>query len=455
MAKVDIIIPHIFGREIRCEMYFKRQIFQDFNYFIIEDKDWSGAAETRNKGFQQTASMDNPGKYVFFCDDDVELDFQCLAKMVNVLDREPDVSFVYCDYQKAGKLFGLNKSQEWNPEQLKRQNYISSMSLIRRDDFSGFDPNMKHYDDWDLWLTMAEQGRRGYYIPETLFTAYFSKGDISMGTRKDDLKWIKRVKDKHGIEQYDYSIITVARSRYINNIIDSIMENTYGNYEIVVLKHTVEPGIDEYLKHLDYIRYIDIGEAVFSALVSIGVEESYGDLICFLYDDCLLTPGWNQKLYQGACEKEDAGVIGPMTSYAKSIQQINRMAQSSRLVNKLNILNVLAEFEKIYKRNIIRAKITGFCWLTSRENWNVIGAFDPTMSYEAGFQDWILRGFTKRMAPYINTGVYVHNFNQISDDEDNKYWKKDRPELVKKYGKAFSFLENELYDNLLKNNIRM
>jgi hypothetical protein len=48
-------------------------------------------------------------------------------------------------------------------------NYIHTTSLIRREHFPGFDPAIRRFQDWDVWLTMVGQGRTGVFIDEELF----------------------------------------------------------------------------------------------------------------------------------------------------------------------------------------------------------------------------------------------------------------------------------------------
>jgi len=57
--------------------------------------------------------------------------------------------------------------------------YITTTSLIRAKDFPGFDESLKKFQDWDLWLTMLEQGKIGVWIPEVLFSAKPRKAGIS------------------------------------------------------------------------------------------------------------------------------------------------------------------------------------------------------------------------------------------------------------------------------------
>jgi hypothetical protein len=49
---------------------------------------------------------------------------------------------------------------------------IHTMALIRRQNMTpkGWDESIKKLQDWDLWLTMLEEGRVGAFVNEVLFT---------------------------------------------------------------------------------------------------------------------------------------------------------------------------------------------------------------------------------------------------------------------------------------------
>jgi len=61
-------------------------------------------------------------------------------------------------------------SKSFDPEALRKMNYIHTTSLIRRDAFSGFDESLIKFQDWDLWLTMMEENYWGVFVDATLFT---------------------------------------------------------------------------------------------------------------------------------------------------------------------------------------------------------------------------------------------------------------------------------------------
>lgn len=149
-----------------------------------------GAAAARNRGFSESR-----GELIFFCDADVRLRADCLEKMAVALAKNPEAAYAYSDYQLGCKKM---PGREFDGEALKTVNYISTMSLIRRQDFSGFDETLARFQDWDLWLTMLEKGKQGIYIPENLFCAHPAKFGMSKWRPSFWYKlfpWAKSVKE--------------------------------------------------------------------------------------------------------------------------------------------------------------------------------------------------------------------------------------------------------------------
>lgn len=113
------------------------------------------------------------GDFVLFCDADVVLDQNALKKFEDVLFDNPDASFAYSSFVWGSKVF---KSCVFNAIELKKRNYIHTTALIRREHFPGFDTSLKRFQDWDLWLTMIDEGRSGIFVDEILFKTIQVKG---------------------------------------------------------------------------------------------------------------------------------------------------------------------------------------------------------------------------------------------------------------------------------------
>ena len=145
----------------------------------------------RNRGFEKSN-----GVYIFFLDEDCILHPNCLLLLYEQL-MKCIVDFTYCNYERTGELSGIQKGKNFDVETLKHMNYISTMSLIKRSIFPGFDPAIKRLQDFDLFLTICENGYKGAWVDQCLFTAIYKKGDISTKGIDDWLAWVNIVKNKH------------------------------------------------------------------------------------------------------------------------------------------------------------------------------------------------------------------------------------------------------------------
>jgi len=89
-------------------------------------------------------------------------------------------------------------NKEFSAERLLQTNFISTMSLIRTEAFPGFDERIQRLQDWDLWLTMLEQGKIGAYCGATVFSTKVRNGITKNGRMGWD-EANKIIKQKHNL----------------------------------------------------------------------------------------------------------------------------------------------------------------------------------------------------------------------------------------------------------------
>lgn len=194
---VSVIVPHIPSRK---KFFAERALpaikANEPDEIIVVDEG-GNASQRRNAGAKKAKGM-----FLYFCDDDVVMKPRALSRLVHALRWHSDASFAYGNIEHilhpGGKCAnpGTTISRPFDAAALKRYNYISNMSLIRRGDFPGYDERLEKCEDWDLWLTMAARGNGGVYIPETFHESHHI--DVGLLASGDTVRWEGKVREKHG-----------------------------------------------------------------------------------------------------------------------------------------------------------------------------------------------------------------------------------------------------------------
>jgi hypothetical protein len=164
------------------------------------------ANQKRNEGASKATET-----YLFFCDDDTILLPYCLSTLYRTMQATQSTgrpaAVAYCNFAVINHPNMRNdfcEPPDWDPEQLRKANYISMMSLIRADAFhkaGGLDETIDRYQDWDLWLTMAEMGMRGVKATtkrnEALFAALYVDKGITSSNWQEIKAARQRIRTKH------------------------------------------------------------------------------------------------------------------------------------------------------------------------------------------------------------------------------------------------------------------
>ena len=148
-----------------------------------------GAAWARNRGFDATDS-----EFVLFADADIAFEPDAIENLLRCLEAHPDAAYSFGAYHMAGRDYC---TRPYDAELLKRLNIASTMSLFRRDGFPGFDENLVRFQDWDLNLTLMEQGKYGVNCGRRIFTTEKRNGITFGGITVAEAEAV--IRKKHGI----------------------------------------------------------------------------------------------------------------------------------------------------------------------------------------------------------------------------------------------------------------
>jgi len=198
---ISIIVPLSRNRRI----FFYNMVLplleaNNVNEIIVNDND-GNAPKKRNEGFKKSTQP-----FVIFVDDDILMPSNYISSFYDVLLKNPDIAFAYSGYHgiviypESHPMHGNFQipNIEFNKEALKRGNYISTMSLMRREVFPTFDENLKRLQDWSLFLTIVENGGKGILVPTVTFYAYYLDSGIT-SNNNNEFDAIMAIKKKHGI----------------------------------------------------------------------------------------------------------------------------------------------------------------------------------------------------------------------------------------------------------------
>lgn len=145
------------------EKYLKSRALPDVAIKFFNQEN-AGAPAARNHGRREAS-----GDYLLFSDADATYRSDALEKMKQALEANPQASYAYPSFMWGKKAF---KVGAFDAEKLKQGPMIHTTALIRASAFTakGWDESIKKLQDWDLWLTMLEEGKTGVWIDEVLFT---------------------------------------------------------------------------------------------------------------------------------------------------------------------------------------------------------------------------------------------------------------------------------------------
>jgi len=128
------------------------------------------------------------GEFIVLLDHDDLLAPWAFYQVVNKLNNQPDLDFIYSDKDCISANSQIRSrlllKPEWSPEILYSANYLTHLCIARREIVNyigGFRPETDGAQDWDLFLRIAEQTSRIARIDSVLYHWRIIQGSTSLG----------------------------------------------------------------------------------------------------------------------------------------------------------------------------------------------------------------------------------------------------------------------------------
>jgi radical SAM superfamily enzyme YgiQ (UPF0313 family)/glycosyltransferase involved in cell wall biosynthesis len=432
--------------------------FDDPRIKLVRNESNIGLTSSLVKGFSLAK-----GKYVARMDaDDISLPHRFETE-VHFLDTHQDYALVGSSYylindtgEKQGIIPVLLCNDELKKELPGKNWFCHGSILIRKtayDSVGGYSTDFRCAQDYDLWLRIAEQFKIEN-IEEPLYCWRDSPECVSRANAEEQQMFAARAKENAVLRRASkvtvndkrplVSIIvpTFNRPHLIGNTIQSILNQTYPNLEIVIVNDCGSP-VENIVYHLNnknnivYVRHsVNAGLA---AARNTGIRTARGDYIGYLDDDDIYYPQHVETLvdfiiknkvqiaYTDACRATQSLVNGIW-------ETMERQVLYSMDFNNDTIL--------------IRNMFPVLCILHEKKCIDTVGGFDESFKTHEDWDLWlrmsrkyVFHHIKKITAEYIvrrgtseqMTTNPVSNFNETRKKIYQKYADLiiDRPDIIK------------------------
>ena len=110
--------------------------------------------------------------------------------------------------------------------------------------------------------------------------------------------------------------------------IESLIQCTKVNYEIIIVDNASTDGTAQYLRELEaksqnICIQLNSENRGYAGGNNVGIKSARGEIVILLNNDTLLTPGWLDKLRDFIVSHPTVGLVGPVTNSAGNEQRID------------------------------------------------------------------------------------------------------------------------------------
>ncbi|MEO6654437.1 MAG: glycosyltransferase [Ilumatobacteraceae bacterium] len=367
------------------------------------------------------------GDLIALLDHDDVLEPEALELMAAAMRDGADLA--YSDHDiltAAGHTTRPYYKPDFSPEQLRNQNYVLHLVVVRRctlDAIGGFRPGFDGAQDHDMLLRVSEVSDRIVHVPAVLY--HWRQAETSVASDPSLKPWaydagrraVQDHCDRAGIRGSvepgalpgtyrihrelrmppRVSIVIPTRGSggriwhvtrcFVTEAVRSLLDgSTYPELEIVVVYDTVTPTA--VLTHLrmiagDRLVLVEYTEPFnFSDKVNVGVAASSGELVLILNDDTQLIAGDSLEVMAAHLLDDSVGMVGPKLLFADgTVQDGGHVYNEHVLPSLVGLLGTGAGSGQLRPLVVERevAGVTAAAAMVRRAVFDEVEGFDPIL----------------------------------------------------------------------------
>jgi len=384
-----------------------------------------GVSAARNFGIQQAR-----GRYIMCLDADDTITPDALYRLSAVLDSDPNLGIAYSGFTVFGegeqgqKIEAPLDATPYDFEKLKRGNFLPCCNLFRKHAWElagGYKPINPSWEDYELWLNMGKLGWGGQAISGQVFW-YRKILNTGRDHESHGYEWkLRATVNRYHRDLYPPLISIVIpcynHSHYLKEAIDSVMAQTFDDFEIVVVDDgnsseealKIEEIVEAYPRDDVHLVRLEQNSKLATAR-NAGIRAASGTWIVPLDADDKLAPGALEVMLRASELNQKIFVYGDTRVWYPDDE------------SKTNIL--VAED---YSFDHLLRRISWTCSiLFHKAAWEGVGGYKSEMSQSGGWEDWDLAisfgeaGICGRHVPTVTSIYRQHSQSQMRQVAETK-----------------------------------
>lgn len=404
------------------------------------------------------------GEYIVFMDCDDTIESTALYEFASLLNRNPELDFIYSDEDKLTE-DGLIRHMpffkpDWSPDLFMDVMYTNHLAAYRSSitkEIGGLRSAFNGSQDYDFTLRFMEKSdnARVGHIPKILYHwrerresvafAISSKNYASeAGRYAKESAFVRRGLQAHleyipemaqyrtvyDVEEEPLVSIVIPSKDHLSLLrqcLDSIETfTTYRNYEIIVVDNGSSSANQQEIasllseKKASYLH--DVYEFNFSQMCNLGADCAKGEYLLFLNDDIeVFQPDWLTRLV-GQAMQPHTGAVGAKLFYPESTEiqhggVFNHHDGPRHMFFQQD--DSWASYFGLNRLDLDCIAVTGACLLLKRSLFVRLGGFDETLPVAYNDVDLCFRIYEAGYYNVIRNDVCAYHHESASRGIDN------------------------------------